>query len=143
MKLIMSKINCFNNVRLQTNAPEWKINKAIAIISATYTRRMSVVNHLQIIEIYFEGWIQRLKSNFFKFTHTHTQTNKNQKSHQTGTYILKLSVCMVLGSSTLAKRFDSAFYIVEKRIVYITVECEIWLLQLTFMISLRSNIITI
>lgn len=27
---------------------------------------------------------------------------------------------MALGSSTLAKRFDSAFYIVEKRIVYIT-----------------------
>lgn len=76
MKSIMSKINCFNNVRLQTNAPEWKINKAIAIISATYTRRMSVVNHLQIIEIYFEGWIQRLKSNFFKFTHTHTNQQK-------------------------------------------------------------------
>lgn len=93
----MSKINCFNNVRLQTNAPEWKINKAIAIISATYTRKMSVVNHLQIIEIYFEGWIQRLKSIFFKFTPTHTHTNQQkakqtQKSHQTGTYILKLSV---------------------------------------------------
>lgn len=80
----MSKINCFNNVRLQTNAPEWKINKAIAIISATYTRKMSVVNHLQIIEIYFEGWVQRLKSNFLKSTHTHTNQQKakqTQKSH--------------------------------------------------------------
>lgn len=75
----MSKINCFNNVRLQTNVPEW--NKAKAIIIATYTREMSVVYHLQIIEIYFEGLIQRLKS-FFKSTHTHTQTNKKQNKTQ-------------------------------------------------------------
>lgn len=88
---------------------------------------MSVVNHLQIIEIYFKGWVQRLKSNFFKSTHTQTNKKQNKPKNpiKTGTYILKLSVCMALGSSTLAKRFDSAFYIVEKRIVYITVECEI------------------
>lgn len=126
----MSKINCFNNVRLQTNVPEWKINKAIAIIIATYTREISVVYHLQIIEIYFEGLIQRLKSNFFKSTHTHTHKPTKSKTKpknpiKTDTYILKFSVCMALGSSTLAKRLDSAFYIVEKRIVYITVQCEI------------------
>lgn len=89
---------------------------------------MSVVYHLQIIEIYFEGLIQRLKSNFFKSTHTHKPTKSKTKPKnpiKTGTYILKFSVCMALGSSTLAKRLDSAFYIVEKRIVYITVECEI------------------
>lgn len=79
----MSKINCFNNVRLQTNVPEWKINKAIAIIIATYTREISVVYHLQIIEIYFEGLIQRLKSNFFKSTHTHTHTQTNKKQNKT------------------------------------------------------------
>lgn len=125
----MSKINCFNNVRLQTNVPEWKMNKAIAIIIATYTREMSVVFHLQIIEIYFEGLIQRLKFNFFKSTHTHTNQQKAKQNpkipFKKGTYILKFSVCMALGSSTLAKRLDSAFDIVEKRIVYITVECEI------------------
>lgn len=76
----MSKINCFNNVRLQTNVPEWKINKAIAIIIATYTREMSVVYHLQIIEIYFEGLIQRLKSIFFKSTHTHTNQQKAKQN---------------------------------------------------------------
>lgn len=75
----MSKINCFNNVRLQTNVPEWTMNKAIAIIIATYTREMSVVFHLQIIEIYFEGLIQRLKFNFFKSTHTHKPTKSKTK----------------------------------------------------------------
>lgn len=42
---------------------------------------MSVVNHLQIIEVYFEGWIQRLKSIFFFNTHTNQQkANQNPKT---------------------------------------------------------------
>lgn len=147
----MSKINCFNNIRLQTNAPEWKINKAKAIIIATYC----IPGRCRLLIIYkLNNWKlfwrldPTIKVYFFLNQHTHTHTPTKSKTKpknpiKTGTYILKLSVCMALGSSTLAKRFDSAFYIVEKRIVYITVKCEIWLLQLTLMLSHRSNIITI
>lgn len=56
---------------------------------------MSVVNHLQIIEIYFEGWIQRLKSIFFnQHTHTHKPTKSKTKPKnpiKTGRYIVETS----------------------------------------------------
>lgn len=44
---------------------------------------MSVVNHLQIIEIYFEDWVQRLKSSSFFNQHTHTNQQKAKQNPKT------------------------------------------------------------
>lgn len=128
--------------------PEWKINKAIAIKIATYTRKMSVVNHLQIIEVYFEGWIQRLKSFFFS-THTHKPTkSKTKPKNRIKTDILLKHHSQIIGVYGSWK-FDTSeeiwFSILHCRETYCLhyFKCEIWLLQLTLMLSHRSIIITI